>query len=157
LRPCGLALIFLPLVICTGVSAQDAAPGQAARSADGNAAVTSRWPQEDTPQHTVGRAPTQPAAPSAPAVQAPLTQAPVTEAPPPRGWSSLMPKESAPATQARAQATPKAKVRHAHVARAKASRVQHAASRPRVHHAASPPRTSGRARPHGVAGTHRPL
>lgn len=146
-RLCGLgfALILLPLTICAPASAQNAPAAPALKPADtvaANAAVTDRWPVEDTPQHSVGRPPT----PSEPAVIDGPT-------PPPRGWPSMLPKEPAP-DQAKAMATPKEvatpKVRHArkarphvakakartHVAKAKSTRVQHAAARPRTHAAA---------------------
>src|SRR5262249_51971241 len=84
---------------------------------------------EDTPQHTVGRAPTP-------------TDPLVTEgsAPPPKGWSALTPKEPAP-DQAKALEAPKVKSRHARKSRTHISRTAHRVQGAR-------PRTSGVAKPH---------
>jgi hypothetical protein len=155
----GFALILPLLFVSVAPSrAQDvASPAAQAKPSEPapNAAVTARWPKEDTPQHTTGRAP---------------TPAPSVEQPPnvdqkPRGWSALLPKDSAPASKAAsAPAASKTSQRgaRAQVAKAKSPRAVASprsqrsavaparAAKPAAH--AAPPRVAKRS-----AKPHRPL
>jgi hypothetical protein len=131
LRWLGLALVLPLLFVSVAPSrAQDAAaPAAQAKPSEPapNAAVTARWPQEDTPQHTTGRAPTPPRAFPTPndsaraAASSGSASADSAEQKP--GLSVLLPKDPAPAVKAaRAPAAAKAWPRSSRTARAEAQR-----------------------------------
>lgn len=145
------------------VASEAVGPSVSAKPGDNgtapNAAVTARWPLEDTPQHTVGRAPSPPESVTVP------------EEPKSRGWSALLPKDPAPAGKAAAGALAASKTSQrasrAHVAKSKSVRATKVKS-PRANvtqrsqrSAAARPRTSGHAKAarvtQGGAKAHRPL
>lgn len=118
-----------------------------------NAAVTARWPLEDTPQHTVGRPPT------------PESVVTEPEEPKTRGWSALLPKDPAPAGKAAVGTLAVSK----HVGKSKSARATKVKSpragiTQRSHRSAAvaaQPRTSGHAKSsraaHNGVKARRPL
>ena len=150
------------VAVAPSVAAAPTIPVKPGDNAGPSAAVSARWPVEDTPQHTVGRAPTPPANV--------ITE---SEEPKTRGWSALLPNDSAPAGKAAAGAVAASKASHrasrTHVAKSKSPRATKTKSpRASVTHrsrrsvvAVARPRTSGHAKSsraaHGGAKAHRPL